>query len=72
MDIEGSESDALAGAYDSIARYRPMLAVCVYHKPADLWEIPLAIKRRFPFYRLYLGHYSLHGEETVLYCAPEA
>jgi FkbM family methyltransferase len=72
MDIEGSEPDALAGAYDSIARYRPKLAVCVYHKPADLWEIPLAIKRRFPFYRLYLGHYSLHGEETVLYCAPEA
>jgi len=43
------------------------LAVCLYYKPADLWSIPATLKRRYPFYRLYLGHYSLHDEETVLY-----
>jgi FkbM family methyltransferase len=67
MDIEGSEAAALTGARDTISRFRPKLAICVYHRPSDLWTIPLEIKRRYPFYRLYLGHHSLHAEETVLY-----
>jgi FkbM family methyltransferase len=67
MDIEGSEQAALDGACDTIAKHRPKLAICLYHKPADLWSIPAALKRRYPFYRLYLDHYSLHDEETVLY-----
>jgi FkbM family methyltransferase len=67
MDIEGSEQAALDGASDTIARHRPKLAICLYHKPADLWSIPATLKRRYPFYRLYLDHYSLHSEETVLY-----
>lgn len=70
MDIEGSETDALTGAHETIARFRPKLAICLYHNPADLWSIPLEIKRRYPFYRLFLDHHSLHDEETVLYCAP--
>lgn len=67
MDIEGSEAAALEGAGETIERWRPKLAIGVYHAPSDLWTIPNAVRRRYPFYRLFLGHYSLHLEETVMY-----
>jgi FkbM family methyltransferase len=72
MDIEGSELKALEGASETIARFRPKLAVCVYHRASDLWTIPLLLKSRYPFYRLYLEHYSLHQEETVLYAIADS
>lgn len=43
MDIEGAEYEALLGARDIIAKYRPGLAISLYHRPADLWQIPLLI-----------------------------
>jgi FkbM family methyltransferase len=67
MDIEGSEAAALEGARETIERWRPKLAICVYHKASDLWTIPNTVRRRYPFYRLFLGHHSLHLEETVMY-----
>jgi FkbM family methyltransferase len=70
MDIEGSEMKALRGADRTIQRCRPKLAICVYHRPADLWEITNYVAEQYPFYRLFLGHHSLHEEETVLYAMP--
>jgi len=43
MDIEGAEYEALLGARDIISKYRPGLAISLYHRPADLWQIPLLI-----------------------------
>jgi hypothetical protein len=28
----------------------------------------LYIKQEFPFYSCYIDHYTIHAEETVLYC----
>jgi FkbM family methyltransferase len=70
MDIEGSEAAALEGAHKTISECRPKLAICLYHKPSDLWTIPAEIKGKYPFYDLYLDHHSLHGEETVMYAVP--
>ncbi len=67
MDIEGSELNALIGAKGIIEKCRPKLAICVYHKPEDIIEIPLWILDRVPSYRLYLRHYSYVYTETVLY-----
>lgn len=68
MDIEGAEMDALQGMQRMIAQYKPKLAVCVYHKPEDLWEIPLYIHKLVPGYRLILRqHSSLMDYDTVLY-----
>lgn len=67
MDIEGSEQEALKGCKRIIKDFRPKLAVCVYHKPDDLYEIPALIKRLNPEYHLYLRQYSNSRYETVLY-----
>lgn len=68
MDIEGYELNALKGAYEIIKRDRPKLAISLYHKYEDFYEIPLWIKNNFPEYSLYLEHHTIHTEETVLYC----
>lgn len=67
MDIEGSETEALSGAVGIIREYKPKLAICVYHKPEDILDIPLKILELCPDYKLYLRHYSYVDTETVLY-----
>lgn len=67
MDIEGSELEALEGSVGRIASDHPKLAICVYHKFSDLWELLLWIHERFPGYQFYLRHYSMTNNETVLY-----
>ena len=67
MDVEGSELAAIEGAADTIRRFRPQLAISLYHKFTDLTDIPAALHELVPAYEFYLGHYSMHLEETVLY-----
>lgn len=73
MDIEGSELNALRGMAETISRYRPALAICIYHKFEDLWEIPLFIHQLVPQYQLYIRNYTTYLDEIVLYAvAPDA
>lgn len=67
MDIEGSELAALKGAEASIRRWRPRLAISLYHRPEDFHAIPLWLQSLDCGYHFYLDHYSIHQEETVLY-----
>lgn len=78
MDIEGSELEALAGAAKTIARFKPKLAISVYHKPEDMVALPKKILELVPGYTFYLKHNYWKFTETVLFCtddpqgAPEA
>ncbi len=67
MDIEGSELSALQGAETTLRRWRPKLAISLYHRPEDFFTIPLWLAQLGCGYRFYLEHYSIHHEETVLY-----
>lgn len=67
MDVEGSEMAALRGAEKIIKAKKPKLAICLYHKPADLWEIPLYIKSLVPEYKIYIRHHTDLLNETVCY-----
>ncbi|OON96056.1 MAG: hypothetical protein ATN31_10160 [Candidatus Epulonipiscioides saccharophilum] len=68
MDIEGAELAALQGGEQLIRKYKPKLAICVYHKLEDVIIILNWIKSINPAYIFYLRHYSLFAGETVLYC----
>jgi hypothetical protein len=48
----------------------PVLAVSLYHKPEDLWDLPLLINALVPGYLLYLRRYSDERWETVCYAVP--
>lgn len=67
MDIEGAEKEALLGAENIIREQKPKLAISIYHKNEDIWEIPGLILEMNPEYQFYIRHYSLRFAETVLY-----
>lgn len=67
MDIEGAEPLALQGAINTIKKYRPKLAIAIYHSMNDFVEIPRWIDDLGLGYQLFLGHYTIHAEETVIF-----
>ncbi len=67
LDVEGSELAALRGAVSSLHRFRPKLALSIYHRPNDFFEICDFVHDLGLEYKFYLGHYTIHDEETVLY-----
>jgi FkbM family methyltransferase len=40
MDIEGAEQKAIVGAKNTIARFRPRMALCIYHLAGDEKMVP--------------------------------
>lgn len=70
LDIEGDEMPALSGAWARIAKDRPALAISVYHKPNDLWRIPLAIHAHCSDYRFHLRAHGPEGWDLVCYAIP--
>lgn len=67
MDVEGAELESLKGARKTILRDKPKLAICIYHKPEDMIEIPLYVKELVPEYKLFVRHHSNTSSETILY-----
>ena len=67
MDIEGAELMALKGSENTIKKYKPKLAISVYHRKDDLLTIPQYIKSISDSYRLYLRSHLPYTMELVLY-----
>ena len=67
LDIEGAEYQALQGASEPLKKFKPRLAISVYHKEDDLLVIPAWLKELGIGYRFYLDHFTIHSEETVLF-----
>ena len=67
MDIEGAEYRALKGAEKTIRKWKPKLAICVYHRWEDIFLIPELILEYNPNYKLALRHHCFNACETVLY-----
>jgi len=72
LDIEGAEQDAIDGAKETIKRYKPILAICIYHKAEDWYKVPQKVLEIERDYSLYLRHYMEGIFETVLYCIPNS
>lgn len=72
MDIEGAEHKSLEGARTIIGKQHPVLAICVYHKKEDMFDIPELIESIAPEkYDFYIRQYRYGQSETVLYAIPK-
>ncbi len=67
-DIEGSEIELLKGAKKIITEKKPLLAICIYHRAEDFYEIPRLLKQFCPEYKMSIRHHMPNYYETVLYC----
>lgn len=67
-DIEGSEMEMLKGAKKIITEKKPLLAICIYHRIEDFYEIPILLKQFCPEYKMSVRHHMPNYYETVLYC----
>ncbi|OUP86869.1 UNVERIFIED_ORG: hypothetical protein B5F06_06705 [Lacrimispora saccharolytica] len=72
MDVEGAELKSLMGAERVIKENSPRLAISIYHSDRDMVEIPEYIMKKYPFYRIYIRHYTWFYADTVLYAIPGA
>lgn len=70
MDIEDAEPNALAGAMRTIQRFRPQLAVSIYHLPDHFLDIPQFLGNSLENYRFYVRNYHFISNETIFYAIP--
>ena len=70
LDIEGAEMAALRGM-PRLLMSSPTLAVSIYHKPNDLWEVALYLRKEAPKANFRIRQYNHHGFDTVLYVSPD-
>ena len=66
-DIEGKEMDMLKGAENSIKKWKPLLAISIYHKPSDLFRIFELIKSYQAEYKISIRCHTANGGDTILY-----
>ena len=57
LDIEGAELSALKGAKQSIVKYKPKMAISLYHSPDDLHRIIPYLHSLRPDYEFVCRHY---------------
>lgn len=70
FDVEGAETLAVMGAKRLIQRSRPILVLSLYHRPADLWEIPALIASCCPDYKFYIRQHFNNSFDSVFYAVP--
>jgi FkbM family methyltransferase len=71
LDLEGGEIPALLGAKNLIKFARPKLAISLYHRPEDLWEIPLLLYSICNNYNFYIRQHFYNSFDSVLYGIPK-
>ncbi len=75
MDVEGAEKHILEGAVNTIKKFRPSLAIAVYHGGElfmeDFYKVPVFIKKITENYEYYIRTFSPWGGETILFCIPK-
>jgi len=70
LDVEGAEREALAGASETIDRFRPKILLSIYHRRSDIYELPQLLMSTLKDYRYYVGHHGPYHTETDLYAIP--
>ena len=76
MDVEGAEKNILEGAIKTIKKFKPSLAIAIYHGGKlfmeDFYNIPIFIKNIInEYYEYYIRTFHPAGLETILFCKPK-
>lgn len=71
LDVEGAEAQVINGARETIARYRPILALSLYHNPQDIWALPELLFGLCIEYDIYIRQHYFNSFESVLYAVPK-
>ena len=76
MDVEGAERNILEGSIKTIKKFKPSLAIAIYHGGKlfmeDFYNIPIFIKNVInEDYEYYIRTFSPWGGETILFCKPK-
>ena len=76
MDVEGAEKNILEGAIKTIKKFKPSLAIAIYHGGKlfmeDFYNIPIFIKNVInKDYEYYIRTFHPAGLETILFCKPK-
>ena len=76
MDVEGAEKNILEGSIKTIKKFKPSLAIAIYHGGKlfmeDFYNIPIFIKNVInKDYEYYIRTFSPWGGETILFCKPK-
>ena len=76
MDVEGAERTILEGGVKTIKKFKPHLAIAIYHGGKlfmeDFYDIPLFIKNIMgEDYQYYIRTFSPWCGETILFCKPK-
>lgn len=72
MDIEGAELKAIEGCRNTIAKHKPKLYICAYHRNEDMFAIPLKILEINENYKIYFRHSRyIPAWESNFYCINE-
>jgi FkbM family methyltransferase len=70
FDVEGAEWQALQGCERLLEHGNPILAISIYHRPDDLWQLPLYVASKKPDYRFFLRTQGEDGMDVIGYCVP--
>ena len=76
MDVEGAEKNILEGSIKTIKKFKPSLAIAIYHGGKlfmeDFYNISIFIKNIInEDYEYYIRTFSPWGGETILFCKPK-
>ena len=76
MDVEGAEITILEGGIKTINKFKPHLAIAIYHGGKlfmeDFYDVPIFIKNIInEDYEYYIRTFHPAGLETILFCKPK-
>jgi FkbM family methyltransferase len=70
LDVEGVELEVLEGAVNTIKKFRPALAISIYHKFEHFFEIPLLIDRLVDDYTFHIECFNSYAIDTIFFAIP--
>ncbi len=71
LDIEGFETKVIEGAKKTIEKYKPILAISIYHNPEDFFDLKPLIENWNLHYDFKIRKLGRNRFEVILICTPK-